>query len=154
VDAEKAAANLGKHGVAFEEAVTVFLDLDYLLVRARAKPTVSSQSGCPAWQGSSSSCTANEERSFGSSARVAPLAASVKPMSEEENQTEPSEESLSEIPERDFSGAIRPNRYANLRGTFQHAVFVDPEVWAHFGSAERILEALRLLVDIAKKRPA
>ena len=31
-DAEKAAANLAKHGVAFEEAVTVFLDLDYLLV--------------------------------------------------------------------------------------------------------------------------
>ena len=32
-DAEKAAANLAKHGVAFEEAVTVFLDLDYLLIR-------------------------------------------------------------------------------------------------------------------------
>jgi uncharacterized DUF497 family protein len=32
-DADKAAANLAKHGVAFEEAVTVFLDLDYLLTR-------------------------------------------------------------------------------------------------------------------------
>ena len=32
-DADKAAANLAKHGVTFEEAVTVFLDLDYLLVR-------------------------------------------------------------------------------------------------------------------------
>jgi hypothetical protein len=31
---------------------------------------------------------------------------------------------------------------------------VDPEVWQHFGSAERVLETLRLLVDIAKKRPA
>jgi uncharacterized DUF497 family protein len=32
-DAEKAAANVAKHGVTFEEATTVFLDLDYLLTR-------------------------------------------------------------------------------------------------------------------------
>lgn len=32
-DAEKAAANAAKHGVTFEEATTVFLDLDYLLTR-------------------------------------------------------------------------------------------------------------------------
>jgi hypothetical protein len=75
-------------------------------------------------------------------------------MSEDENQTEPSGESLAEIPEQDFSQGIRPNRYANLRGVFQHAVFVDREVWEHFGSEERILEVLRLLVDIAKKRSA
>lgn len=67
---------------------------------------------------------------------------------------EPSEESLADIPEQDFSRAIRPNRYANLRGAFRHAVFVDREIWEHFGSADRILEALRLLVDIAKRRPA
>lgn len=35
-DADKATANLSKHGVAFEEAVTVFLDLDYLLIRDTA----------------------------------------------------------------------------------------------------------------------
>jgi hypothetical protein len=75
-------------------------------------------------------------------------------MIEDENLTEPSEESLREIPEQDFSRAIRPNRYANLRGAFQHAVFVDREVWEHFGSEERIREALRLLVDIAGRRPA
>ena len=60
-------------------------------------------------------------------------------MSEDENPTDP-------------SAAIRPNRYANLRGAHQHAVLVDREVWEHFGSEERILEVLRLLVDIAKKR--
>jgi uncharacterized DUF497 family protein len=40
VDAEKAVPNpnLAKHGVAFEEAVTVFLDLDYLLVRDELEP--------------------------------------------------------------------------------------------------------------------
>jgi len=32
-DADKAAANVAKHGVTFEEAVRVFLDLDYLLIR-------------------------------------------------------------------------------------------------------------------------
>jgi len=57
--------------------------------------------------------------------RAEPHAANVKPMNEDANQTEPSEESLKEIPEQDFSGAIRPNRYANLRGAFKHAVFVD-----------------------------
>ena len=75
-------------------------------------------------------------------------------MSEDESLVEPSEESLTEIPEQNFSHAIRPNRYANLRGAFRHAVFVDREVWEHFGSEERIREALRLLVDIAKRRPA
>ena len=75
-------------------------------------------------------------------------------MNEDETLTEPSEESLREIPEQDFSRAIRPNRYANLRGSFQHAVFVDRDIWEHFGSEDRILEVLRLLVDIAKKRSA
>lgn len=75
-------------------------------------------------------------------------------MSEDEHEVEPSEESLAEIPEQDFSRAIRPNRYANLRGSFEHAVFVERDIWEHFGSQERILEALRLLVDIAGKRTA
>jgi uncharacterized DUF497 family protein len=37
-DADKAIENTAKHGVAFEEAVAVFLDLDYLLVRDAAVP--------------------------------------------------------------------------------------------------------------------
>ena len=32
-DSEKAAINAAKHRVTFEEAVTVFLDLDYMLIR-------------------------------------------------------------------------------------------------------------------------
>ena len=36
-DADKAAANAAKHGVTLE-AVTVFLDLDYLLVRDALEP--------------------------------------------------------------------------------------------------------------------
>ena len=64
---------------------------------------------------------------------------------------EPSAESLAEIPETDFSEAIRPNRYANLRGEFEQAVFLDRELWEHFGSEERIREALRLLVELGKR---
>jgi len=56
--------------------------------------------------------------------------------------------------DRRATRAIRPNRYANLRGAFCHAVFLEREAWEHFGSEERIREALRLLVDIAKRRPA
>jgi uncharacterized protein len=37
-DSEKATANAAKHGVAFEEAVTVFLDIDYLLIRDAVAP--------------------------------------------------------------------------------------------------------------------
>jgi hypothetical protein len=70
-------------------------------------------------------------------------------MNEDENPTERSQESPAKIPEGD---STRPNRKADLRGASQHAVFVDREVWEHFGGEERILEVLRLLVDIAKKR--
>jgi uncharacterized caspase-like protein len=75
-------------------------------------------------------------------------------MSNDAKQVEPSEASLAELPEVDFSGAIRPNRYANLRGDFQHAVFLDRDLWGHFGGEERVIEALRLLVELAQKRSA
>jgi hypothetical protein len=64
---------------------------------------------------------------------------------------EPSAESLAEIPETDFSEAVRPNRYASLRGDFKHAVFLDRELWEHFGSEERVREVLRLLVTLGKR---
>ena len=75
-------------------------------------------------------------------------------MSEEKYSTEPFEESRAELPEQDFSRAIRPDRCANLRGNFQQAVFVDRETWKHFGSEDKILEVLRLVVEIAHKRSA
>jgi hypothetical protein len=72
-------------------------------------------------------------------------------MSSEKPDTDPSAESLAEIPEVDFTAGFRPNRYANLRGEFEHAVFLDPKLWAHFGSADKVLEALRLLVELAER---
>lgn len=75
-------------------------------------------------------------------------------MNDERKTAEPSTESLAEIPEQDFSAAIRPNRYANLRGDFNHVVFLAPDLWEHFGSEERVLEALRLLVEVARRKSA
>ena len=69
---------------------------------------------------------------------------------DETTQADPSEESLAEIPEVDFSRAIRPNKLAALRGDFKQAVFLDKELWAHFGSEERVLDALRMLVSLAE----
>jgi hypothetical protein len=66
-------------------------------------------------------------------------------------QAEPSEESLAEMPEVDFSRAVRPNKLASLRGDFKQAVFLDKELWEHFGSEERVLEALRMLVSLAER---
>ena len=62
--------------------------------------------------------------------------------------------SLDEIPEVDFSKAIRPNRYARLQGDFVHQVQLDPERWARFGIQQEVVEALRMLVELAKKRAA
>ena len=50
----------------------------------------------------------------------------------------------------DFSRAIRPNKLAALRGNFKQAVFLEKELWQHFGIDERVLEALRLLVPLAE----
>jgi len=70
--------------------------------------------------------------------------------------SEPSPASLREIPEIDFSRGIRPHRYARLRGGYRHQVFVDPEVFDYFGSADAVNEALRLLVkaaELSRTRP-
>jgi hypothetical protein len=75
-------------------------------------------------------------------------------MKHEDRNSGPTAESLAEIPEVDFSKGIRPNRYAKLRGDFAHQVQLDPELWAHFGSQEKIVEALRLLVEVARKGAA
>jgi hypothetical protein len=63
----------------------------------------------------------------------------------------PSKESLREIPEVDFSRGIRPHRYAQLQTGYKHHVFVDPDIFEFFGSAEAITEALRFLVKAATK---
>ena len=100
----------------------------------------------------SSSFTSSAERKSVSSAREGPAAPKERPMSNDETtQAEPSADSLAEMPEVDFARAIRPNKLASLRGDFKQAVFLDKELWQHFGSEERVLEALRMLVSLAER---
>lgn len=66
----------------------------------------------------------------------------------------PSRESLREIPEVDFSKLRRGRRgkYTHLMtGRSVHAVVIDPAVWPHFGSAEAVNTALKMLVALAAK---
>jgi hypothetical protein len=63
----------------------------------------------------------------------------------------PSKESLRAIPEVDLSRLRRGKRgkYAHLSiGCDVHAVVIDEDVWAHFGSARAINEALRAVVEL------
>jgi len=52
--------------------------------------------------------------------------------------------------ERDPS-AIRPNKRAASRGDFKQAVFLDQELWQHFDTEVRVLEALRMVVSRAER---
>ena len=66
----------------------------------------------------------------------------------------PSPESLRAIPEVDFSKLRRGRRgkYAHLMtGDSVHVVVIDPAIWPHFGSAEAVNAALKMLVDLAAK---
>ena len=47
--------------------------------------------------------------------------------------------------------SVRPNKLAALRADFKQAVFLDKELWQHFGTEERVLEALRMLVSLAER---
>lgn len=67
-------------------------------------------------------------------------------------QNEPSAESLEEMPE------INDQRFRRLPGRGHHAsrsvgeiVTIDAELWAHFGSAEAVNDALRRVVAEREK---
>jgi len=66
------------------------------------------------------------------------------------SKTRPTASSLREIPEVDFSRAIQPHRYAQLRSGYKYTVFLEPDLWEHFGSAEEVKAALRALVSASK----
>jgi uncharacterized DUF497 family protein len=158
-DAAKAATNLRKHGVSFEEAASVFSDFNYVLV---ADPSGSDRYVALGysslhWSDYSWWSIASVLSGSESLAHAAPRNQKQQTMADKFDKagpTDPAQESLDEIPEVDFSNGIRPNRYAKLRGDFKHQVQLDPELWEHFGSQEKVVEALRLLVELAKKGAA
>ena len=66
-------------------------------------------------------------------------------------KTEPSKDSLRDIPELDLTAMRRLSRgkyAAKARRSFAVAL-VEPKIFAHFGSSEAVNAALKALVDAA-----
>ena len=67
-------------------------------------------------------------------------------------QNEPSAESLEEMPELDDQRFRRlPGRGRHVSRSVGEIVTIDAEIWAHFGSAEAVNDALRQHVAQNKK---
>lgn len=65
---------------------------------------------------------------------------------------EPSAASLREMPEvRDWSKATR-GKYAARFPRDAHAVIIDAKLWPHFGSAQAVNEALRVIVKAGTRK--
>ncbi len=63
------------------------------------------------------------------------------------NPTEPSAESLEEMPEvNDARFKRRPGRGHHVERSAGEIVAIDPDLWSHFGSAEAVNDALRQIV--------
>lgn len=48
------------------------------------------------------------------------------------------------------SRAIQPHRYAKQRTGYAYAVFLEPDLWQHFGGPEAVKAALRDLVAASR----
>lgn len=67
-------------------------------------------------------------------------------------QHEPSKESLDEMPEIDDERFCRlPGRGHDVSRSLGEIVAIEPELWAYFGSAEAVNDALRHVVSERKK---
>ena len=65
--------------------------------------------------------------------------------------TEPSAESLEEMPEiSDARFKRRPGRGHHAQRSAGEIVAIDPDLWSHFGSAEAVNDALRQIVASKK----
>jgi hypothetical protein len=67
-------------------------------------------------------------------------------------QPEPSQAALEEMPEIDEQRfRRRPGRGHHAHRRIGEIVVIDAELWQHFGSADAVNDALRRVVDAAKK---
>jgi hypothetical protein len=65
--------------------------------------------------------------------------------------SEPSQESLDEMPEiNDERFRRRPGRGHHAERDVNQSVVIDDDLWAHFGSAEAVNDALRQVVASRK----
>lgn len=147
-DSRKAADNLRKHGVSFDEASTIFADEGHVV-----RPDLEAVGCLHAIGMTPTRASSRAVVEFESSLPERPHPMSAKRARAGGRASEPSTASLREIPEVDFACGIQPHRYARLRSGYRHQVFVDPTVFAFFSSAEAVNEALRLLVKAAELSP-
>ena len=154
-DSQKAAANLAKHKISFEEAATVFADPlgrivadprhssqeERFVLLGRSRPAVCSQS-----------CMRNGTERFESSAHDGQPAVNGGIMKKRLNKREPANNADADeiLPEYDFSRAAR-NKYASRYAAGSAVVVLEPDVAAAFPSPKEANEALRALAGIIQK---
>jgi hypothetical protein len=149
-DAEKARSNRRKHGVSFDEAVTVFEDgLGQIVddLRHSVEENRCVLLGLSRRNRLLAVCSLNGVTPFASSARAERRAKNEGNMKKKHTKggvTVPVDDD-DILPEYDFSRS-RPNKYARC-----YSVVLDPDVAAVFPSAGEVNEALRALAGIIQK---
>jgi hypothetical protein len=143
-DDEKAESNRAKHGVAFEEAAVAMkdllsLDFDDLVEPENLITLPASRAGV-----SFTSFRLFGLTSSASSARVTRHQTNDDDM---KKQTDPSNQSLEEMPEIDDERfRRRPGRGHHVHRDAGGIIAIDADLWSHFGSAEAVNDALRQVV--------
>ena len=73
-------------------------------------------------------------------------------MKKANEQPEPAQAALEEMPEvNEQRFRRRPGRGHHAHRSTGEVVIIDADLWSHFGSAEAVNDALRRVVDDAKK---
>jgi hypothetical protein len=154
-DPEKARINEAKHGVAFEEALTVFADPSPAssTIPTTPVPKLGRSSSDTRTRSACSSCASQSEpMPFDSSARGRPRDESGSTMRRARGRRTP--EGRTEIrPEYRFDyRKARPNRFAGRIKAGAVAVVLDPDVASVFGSSDRVNALLRSVIAAMPER--
>jgi len=154
-DPAKAAVNARKHGVSFEEASSIFSDPNYLLQPDAEHADRFAAIGVSGLLRILVVSTSSAAGAFASSVPGRPSVRRRRPMRKDGSskrtaaaKTQPHRKTQEAAV--DFSRAIQPHRYARLRPGYKYTVFLEPELWNHFGSPEAVKAALRGLVSASR----
>jgi uncharacterized protein len=154
-DPPKAAANLAKHKVSFEEAATVFGDP---LGRIVADPRHSAVEERWVLLGISKGrrllavMYSERRRRFALSVPDRPLAAREEPMKKPSSKGPTADRVPADeiLPEYDFKQGS-PNKFASRYAAGSAVIVLEPDVAAAFSSSGEVNEALRALAGIIQK---
>jgi hypothetical protein len=144
-DPAKAAANLKKHRVSFDEAITVSPihsgpPFTTRLIRWMSNASLSS--GSPPAAASSSSFTLNQTPARASLAHASPPR-----LSENNMKKSAKPDPLAPRPNLDFSKGVR-GKYTNLLAKGTNVAIIDPTLHPYFPDSEAVNRALRAFLAI------